>query len=82
MKKEVVPGWDEGKLSEGGESVRFSLTSEDGDEGFPGSVDVSVVYTAGKKVEGGKEVTVLGMEYEAQLTGGADETVINMTNHS
>lgn len=82
VRKEVVPGWEEGKLSEGGESVRFRLLSEDGDEGFPGTVEASVVYTAGKRVEGGKEVTVLGMEYEAKLTGGAEETVINMTNHS
>lgn len=82
VKKDVVPGWEQGKVDEGGESVRFKLTSEDGDEGFPGTVEASVVYTAGKKNEGGKEVTVLGMEYEATLTGGAEETVINMTNHS
>lgn len=83
MRKEVAPGWDEGKLTSGGESVRFSLTSDDGDEGFPGTVEVSVVYTAGKKTEGdGREVTVLGMEYEATLVGGAEETVVNMTNHS
>lgn len=82
VKKEVVPGWEEGRLTEGGESVQFKLTSEDGDEGFPGTVEASVVYTAGKKTEGGKEITVLGMEYEATLTGGAEETAINMTNHS
>jgi aldose 1-epimerase len=67
---------------EGGESVKFSLVSEDGDEGFPGTVETSVVYTVGKQVQGGKEVIVLGIEYEAELVGGADETVINMTNHS
>lgn len=67
----------------GGESVQFKFTSEDGDEGFPGEVDVSVTYTTGtQQVEGGKEATVLGIEYEARLAGGADETVINMTNHS
>ncbi|KAK4235806.1 galactose mutarotase-like domain-containing protein [Achaetomium macrosporum] len=67
---------------EGGESVKYTLTSEDGDEGFPGTVEASVVYTVGKQVQDGKEVIVLGMEYEAELVGGADETVINMTNHS
>jgi aldose 1-epimerase len=67
---------------EGGESVKFTLVSQDGDEGFPGTVEVSVVYTVGKQVQDGKEVVVLGMEYEAELVGGADETVINMTNHS
>ncbi|KAB5545775.1 galactose mutarotase-like domain-containing protein [Coniochaeta sp. 2T2.1] len=67
---------------DGGESVKFTLTSPDGDEGFPGTVEASVVYTAGKQTQDGQEVVVLGIEYEAELTGGADETVINMTNHS
>jgi aldose 1-epimerase len=74
-----IPGVGE---IDGGESVKFSLVSEDGDEGFPGTVEASVVYTVGKQVQGGKEVIVLGIEYEAELVGGADETVINMTNHS
>ncbi|KAI0165454.1 galactose mutarotase-like protein [Hypoxylon sp. FL1284] len=75
-----IPGV-EGELK-GGETVEFTLTSEDGDEGFPGEILVKVFYTAGKVVEGGKEITVLGHEYEAELVGGAEETVINMTNHS
>jgi aldose 1-epimerase len=66
----------------GGESVQFKFTSENGDEGFPGEVDVAVTYTTGTQQVDGKEVTVLGIEYEAQLAGGADETVINMTNHT
>ncbi|KAH6615941.1 galactose mutarotase-like domain-containing protein [Chaetomium sp. MPI-SDFR-AT-0129] len=74
-----IPG---AELQDGGESVKFSLVSPDGDEGFPGTVEASVVYTVGKQVQNGKEVTVLGIEYEAELVGGADETVINMTNHS
>jgi aldose 1-epimerase len=68
---------------EGGESVEFKLRSEDGDEGYPGTVDVSVVYTAGTQKEGGKEVRVLGIEYEVKLVGEeVDETVVNVTNHS
>ncbi|KAJ4291323.1 hypothetical protein N0V88_006327 [Collariella sp. IMI 366227] len=67
---------------DGGESVKFTLVSEDGDQGFPGTVEASVVYTVGKQQQDGKEVLVLGIEYEAELVGGADETVINMTNHS
>ncbi|KAI0446902.1 galactose mutarotase-like domain-containing protein [Xylaria telfairii] len=66
----------------GGESVEFTLRSEDGDEGFPGEVLVKVIYTTGKISQGGKEAIVLGMEYEAELVAGAEETVINMTNHS
>ena len=65
-----------------GESVMFSLLSEDGDEGFPGTVEAKAFYTAAKKEVDGKDVTILGIEYEAELVGGADETVINMTNHS
>ncbi|KAK4196008.1 galactose mutarotase-like domain-containing protein [Triangularia verruculosa] len=74
-----IPGVGE---IEGGESVKFTLVSEDGDEGFPGTVEATVIYTVGKQVQNGKEVIVLGIEYEAELVGGADETVINMTNHS
>ncbi|RYP81004.1 hypothetical protein DL769_002184 [Monosporascus sp. CRB-8-3] len=75
-----VPGMP--TFASGGETVEFTLTSEDGDEGFPGEVVAKVVYTVGKIVEDGKEVTVLAMEWEAELVGGAEETVVNMTNHS
>ena len=73
----------ESKL-EGGESVRFSLRSEDGDEGYPGTVFTTVVYTTGtQKTAEGKEVRVLAMEYEVQLVGDeVEETVVNVTNHS
>jgi aldose 1-epimerase len=75
-----IPGLQE---IEGGESVEFRLRSEDGDEGYPGTVNVSVVYTAGTQKENGKEVRVLGMEYEVKLVGDeVEETVVNVTNHS
>lgn len=71
------------KLDEGGESVEFTLRSEDGDMGYPGEVLAKIIYTTGtQKVDGGKNATVLGIEYEAELVGGAEETAINMTNHS
>ncbi|KAL6815767.1 galactose mutarotase-like domain-containing protein [Trichoderma sp. SZMC 28013] len=66
----------------GGESVEFTLRSEDGDEGYPGAVEAKVIYTSGNQVVDGKEVIVLGIEYEATLVEGADETIINLTNHS
>ncbi|KAI1166000.1 galactose mutarotase-like domain-containing protein [Nemania serpens] len=75
-----VPGL-EGDL-QGGETVEFTLRSKDGDEGFPGEVLVKVIYTTGKISEGGHEAVVLSLEYEAELVGGAEETVINMTNHT
>lgn len=65
-----------------GESVEFKLVSEDGDEGYPGTVEVRAVYTAAKTQENGREVTVVGIEYSAELVSGADETAINMTNHT
>ncbi|PHH50254.1 Bifunctional protein GAL10 [Ceratocystis fimbriata CBS 114723] len=63
-------------------TTAYGLTSKDGDEGFPGTVQATVFYTAGLQKMNGRHVTVLAMEYEAELTGGAEETVINMTNHS
>lgn len=67
---------------EGGETVEFSLTSEDGDEGFPGIVKAKTFYTTGEQKIDGKTVTVLGIEYTAEIVDGAEETAINMTNHS
>jgi aldose 1-epimerase len=69
---------------EGGESVEFTLTSKDGDEGYPGTVEARIVYTTGiqRGAEDGKDVTVLGIDYEAKLVDGAEETAINLTNHS
>lgn len=67
----------------GEQSIQFQLFSEDGDEGFPGAVLATVVYTAGWQVTAqGEKVSVLELAYEAQLTENKEETVINMTNHS
>ncbi|KPM44274.1 hypothetical protein AK830_g2283 [Neonectria ditissima] len=74
-----VPGVE---ALDGGESVRFTLVSEDGDEGYPGTVEATIVYTTGTELIGGKTATVLAVDYEAKLVGGADETVVNLTNHS
>ncbi|KAH7029130.1 galactose mutarotase-like domain-containing protein [Microdochium trichocladiopsis] len=75
-----VPGLPD--FTSGGESVQFQLRSEDGDEGYPGEVLATVTYTTGKVQQDGKEATVLAMEYEVELVSGAEETVVNMTNHS
>lgn len=74
-----IPGVDG---LDGGESVEFTLKSEDGDEGFPGEVLVKTIYTTGTQDVNGKQVVVLGIEWEAELAGGAEETVVNLTNHS
>ena len=75
-----VPGVDGAR----GESVKYTLKSEDGDEGYPRTVEVSVVYTAATTQNGeGKEVRVLGIEYRVELVGDeVEETAVNVTNHS
>ncbi len=55
-----------------GPSVRFSRRSLDGEEGYPGNMDVSVRYTLGKD-------GALSIAYEAQTDA---ETVVNLTNHA
>lgn len=51
--------------------VELTLTSEDGDQGFPGRVEVTMRYV----LSGG----ALHMEYEATTDAA---TVVNLTNHS
>ena len=62
----------------GKEGVLFRCLSEDGDEGYPGTVECKVWYTAGK--EG--EKTVLDVEYQVEFVGQeCEETVVGVTNH-
>lgn len=66
------------------ETVIYKYRSVHMEEGFPGTVDVSVAYTAYEEAtnEEGVTKTVLEMEYEAKLVGeDVEETAINMTNH-
>jgi aldose 1-epimerase len=66
----------------GKDAVLFKLTSPDGEEGYPGTVDVKVWYTQSKEQDNGVEKVVLEIEYEAELVGvSANETVVAMTNH-
>jgi aldose 1-epimerase len=55
-----------------GESLELSLLSPDNDEGYPGSLNVKVVYSL--KADGGLE-----MDYSATT---AKTTVVNLTNHA
>lgn len=52
-------------------SVRLAYSSPDGDEGFPGRLDVAITYT----VENG----ALRMDYEASCDA---DTILNLTNHT
>ncbi len=53
-------------------AVRFSLTSADGDEGYPGTLEVAVIYTLTDDNE-------LRLDYEATTD---QPTVLNLTNHT
>ncbi len=65
--------WHAEKLtSERGAAVKFTYTSPDGEEGYPGKLDVAVTYTLTAK----NEVVI---EYEARADRA---TPVNLTNHS
>ncbi|KAF1984145.1 galactose mutarotase-like protein [Aulographum hederae CBS 113979] len=69
----------------GKEAVLFKRISADGEEGFPGTVEVRVWYIASKETDkDGKEITQLEVEYEAEMVGdeNPEETVVALTNHS
>jgi len=55
-----------------GGGIRFTYHSPDGEEGYPGAVDVCVTYTL-------DENNVLAMKYGAVADA---DTIINLTNHS
>jgi Galactose mutarotase and related enzymes len=55
-----------------GPSLRFSRRSPDGEEGYPGTLDVSVTFALNKDGE-------LSISYEARTSA---ETVVNLTNHA
>ena len=57
-------------------------TCKDGEEGYPGTVEVRVWYVQAREEVDGAQQEVLYIEYEAELVGDeVEETAINMTNH-
>ena len=67
----------------GKESVMFKYLSKDGEEGFPGTVEMRLWYIASIEKVDGVEKTSLEIEYEVVLVGDeVEETVIALTNHS
>ena len=60
------------KVLDGQDGVRFTLHSADGDEGYPGAVDVAATYS----VRGADTLTI---EYEAHTDA---PTHVNLTNHA
>ncbi|KAI4693042.1 uncharacterized protein J4E88_001413 [Alternaria novae-zelandiae] len=68
---------------DGKEATLFKYVSKDGEEGYPGTVEVRVWYIQAKEEVDGAQQEVLYIEYEAELIGDeVEETAINMTNHS
>jgi aldose 1-epimerase len=64
--------WNVKAVDEEKNSITFSLTSPDGDQGFPGNFEVSVTYTL-------TDADEIVLHYE----GSSDaDTVANLTNHS
>lgn len=65
--------WDaEARTGRGYSSVRFMYTSPNGEEGYPGNLDLTVTYTLTSDDE-------LRIEYEATTD---QDTPVNLTNHA
>jgi aldose 1-epimerase len=66
----------------GRDSILFKYLSKDGDEGFPGTVELKVWYVPTVEEENGVEKTSLEIEYEVELVGDeVEETAVAITNH-
>ena len=66
---------------DGRQALLFKYLSRDGEEGYPGTVELRLWYSASKEEADGVSKTVLTAEYEVELVDDVDETVLNLTNH-
>ena len=67
---------------DGKEGVMFVYVSPDGEEGYPGTVELRVYYTMWSEEDADVSKSILHVEYEVEFTGDeCDETVVGVTNH-
>ena len=60
----------------------FKYLSKDGEEGFPGTVELRLWYVPSIEKVDGVEKTSLEIEYEVELVGDeVEETGVAVTNH-
>lgn len=84
-------GWGKKKFDgpenvqrDGRPALHYTYLSPDGDEGYPGTVQLDLWYypTVTKSTLDKNQVVSLEIEYEARLVGDdVEETAINVTNH-
>lgn len=66
----------------GKSATLFKYISKDGEEGYPGTVEVRVWYVQEKLEKDGVQQEVLNIEFEAELVGDeVPATAVNITNH-
>src|SRR5271154_4993831 len=66
----------------GREAVKFVYVSHDGEEGFPGTVELRVWYMAWEESQNDRQATCLEVEYEVEMTRNeCEETAVGVTNH-
>ncbi|KAF2767870.1 aldose 1-epimerase [Teratosphaeria nubilosa] len=67
----------------GKDAILYKYLSKDGEEGFPGTVQLSLWYTPSVEQDQGVEKTSLEIEYEVELVSDeVEETAVALTNHS
>jgi len=67
----------------GRDAVMFRYLSRDGEEGFPGTVELKLWYFAGLENDAGVDKLSIEIEYEVELVGDeVEETAVSVTNHS
>lgn len=66
----------------GREAVMFKYLSKDGEEGYPGTVELKLWYFPSIEKDEGVEKTSLEIEYEVELVGDeVEETAVGLANH-